>query len=260
MKIFSSLVADKFAHLDSTIEGFCSLFFARVSLKTAGIVLLILCFAFFEFLFPKLSFAFNSNLDSFQLNSPSVPLTASLFSEKTIYNTKILNFSKKTISDPLLKPSEEKIITKGSVGKRVTRLKIVLHKGIEFSREETVVETTKAVDETVAVGPFPNEDFLDTPSGKLSYSRQLRLWATAYDANCPGCDQTTAIGLQTGFGVVAVDPKVIPLRSKLYIPGYGLAVAGDTGGSVKGNKIDLGFTDASQSGWFAHFVDVYVLN
>jgi 3D (Asp-Asp-Asp) domain-containing protein len=40
---------------------------------------------------------------------------------------------------------------------------------------------------------------------------------------------------------VAVDPRVIPLRSRLYVEGYGLAIAGDTGRAIKGNRIDLGF-------------------
>ena len=47
--------------------------------------------------------------------------------------------------------------------------------------------------------------------------------------------------MKQGYGVVAVDPKVIPLYSKLYIPGYGIAIAGDVGGYIKGNKIDLGY-------------------
>lgn len=49
----------------------------------------------------------------------------------------------------------------------------------------------------------------------------------------------TASGRYTEHGVVAVDPRVIPLGSRLYIPGYGWAVAADTGGAIVGNKIDL---------------------
>jgi len=65
--------------------------------------------------------------------------------------------------------------------------------------------------------------------------------ATAYTAGCGGCDGMTAIGRRAGHGIVAVDPRVIPLGTRLYIPGYGPAIAGDTGGSIVGLRIDLGF-------------------
>ena len=52
---------------------------------------------------------------------------------------------------------------------------------------------------------------------------------------------TTAIGRRAGYGIVAVDPRIIPLGTKLYIIGYGFAVAGDTGGAILGHRIDLGF-------------------
>ena len=65
--------------------------------------------------------------------------------------------------------------------------------------------------------------------------------------------------MRAGKGVIAVDPKVIKLRSKVYIPGYGMAVAGDTGGAIKGNIIDLGFDDAKTAGWKARFIDIYLL-
>ena len=51
-----------------------------------------------------------------------------------------------------------------------------------------------------------------------------------------------ANGMRAGYGVVAVDPRLIPLGSKLYIEGYGYALAGDTGGAIKGHRIDLGHT------------------
>lgn len=87
----------------------------------------------------------------------------------------------------------------------------------------------------------------------------MRVYATHYDSRCNGCDEWTAIGMRAGKGVIAVDPKVIKMRSKVYIPGYGMAVAGDTGGAIKGNIIDLGFDDARTAGWSARFVDIYLL-
>lgn len=85
--------------------------------------------------------------------------------------------------------------------------------------------------------------------------------ATAYTANCYGCSGYTKLGNRAGHGIVAVDPAVIPLGSHLYIPGYGSAVAGDTGGAIRGNRVDLGFNsnaDAMQFG--RRSVTVYVLH
>ena len=67
--------------------------------------------------------------------------------------------------------------------------------------------------------------------------------ATAYTAYCKGCSGTTATGINLrqnpGAKVIAVDPKVIPLGSRVWVEGYGYAIAGDTGGAIKGNKVDL---------------------
>ena len=106
---------------------------------------------------------------------------------------------------------------------------------------------------------FEVQGLVKTSSGVFPFSQKLRVFSTSYDKNCPGCNEVTASGLPTGYGVVAVDPKVIPLGTKLYIPGYGLAVAGDTGGAIKGNKIDLGFDDVKHGWWSARFVEIYIL-
>jgi 3D (Asp-Asp-Asp) domain-containing protein len=69
----------------------------------------------------------------------------------------------------------------------------------------------------------------------------MEMLATAYSADCAGCGGMTALGRRAGKGIVAVDPRVIPIGTHLFIPGYGFAVAGDTGGDIVGNRIDLGF-------------------
>ncbi|SFJ98331.1 3D (Asp-Asp-Asp) domain-containing protein [Halobacillus dabanensis] len=67
--------------------------------------------------------------------------------------------------------------------------------------------------------------------------------ATAYTAYCTGCSGVTATGIDLKANpnqkVIAVDPNVIPLGSKVYVEGYGTAIAGDTGGAINGNRIDI---------------------
>jgi resuscitation-promoting factor RpfB len=89
----------------------------------------------------------------------------------------------------------------------------------------------------------------------------MSMVATAYTANCSGCSGLTATGQHARHGIVAVDPSIIPLGSKLYIPGYGHAVAGDTGGAIHGNRVDLGFnTNADAMEFGRRSVTVYVLH
>jgi resuscitation-promoting factor RpfB len=89
----------------------------------------------------------------------------------------------------------------------------------------------------------------------------LQMVATAYTAGCGGCSGITASGRVAGHGVVAVDPRIIPLGSRLFIPGYGSAVAGDTGSAIRGNRIDLGFNSLRDALLFGRrAITVYVLH
>ena len=75
--------------------------------------------------------------------------------------------------------------------------------------------------------------------------KEFYVTSTAYTAYCNGCSGTTATGVNLRANpnakVIAVDPRVIPLGTKVYVEGYGYAVAADTGGAIKGNKIDVFF-------------------
>ncbi|KMY55566.1 peptidoglycan-binding protein [Bacillus sp. FJAT-27231] len=98
------------------------------------------------------------------------------------------------------------------------------------------------------------------PQGKT-----ISVSATAYTAKCAGCSGVTATGIDLNANrnakVIAVDPNVIPLGSKVHVEGYGTAVAGDTGGAIKGNRIDIHVpTESEALNWGRRTVNVTILN
>ena len=95
--------------------------------------------------------------------------------------------------------------------------------------------------------------------------KSMTVEATAYTANCAGCSGTTATGVNLKSNpnqrVIAVDPSVIPLGSKVYVEGYGQAVAADTGGAIKGNRIDVFVSsDNAAQDWGRRSVKITVID
>jgi len=95
--------------------------------------------------------------------------------------------------------------------------------------------------------------------------RTMTVEATAYGADCAGCSGITATGLNVksnpGARIIAVDPSVIPLGSKVYIEGYGNYTAADTGGAIRGNRIDVFMgTEASATSFGRQHLKLTILN
>jgi len=94
--------------------------------------------------------------------------------------------------------------------------------------------------------------------------KEFTVSASAFTANCNGCSGLTATGINLksnpDMKVIAVDPDVIKLGTKVHVEGYGYAIAGDTGGSIKGNKIDVFFsTKAEAYKWGRKNVKIKIL-
>ncbi len=146
---------------------------------------------------------------------------------------------------------------------RLTRVR--LENGVEVSRTpDGEVVAVAPVNRVIRYGTNIVVRVIDTPSGPVEYWRKVNMRVTSYTAATSGkapddpAYGITASGVQAGTGVIAVDPTVIPFRSYVYVPGYGVAFAGDTGGGIKGRFIDLGYDEGELQSWRGT-VDVYYL-
>jgi len=167
--------------------------------------------------------------------------------------------------DGSLELDQQRLNQEGIDGLTKRRIRVAYENGQEVSRgmEDEWVDhepTTKVI----AYGTNIVVRELETPEGVLEYWRKIRMLATSYSAATCGKEPDdphygiTFLGWEMKKGIVAVDPRVINLRSQVYVPGYGPGVAGDTGGMIKGRHIDLGYDEDNLAMWY-RWVDVYVL-
>lgn len=124
--------------------------------------------------------------------------------------------------------------------------------------------TEKVLHSQVLVEPVSRKVYRGTRATGNTMAK-MTMVATAYTAGAESCwpsvDGKTAVMKRAGYGVAAVDPRVIPLGTRLFIPGYGFAVACDVGGAIRGKRIDL-FMDEVRTarGFGKKPVDVYLLD
>lgn len=183
-------------------------------------------------------------------------------------------FKSREVSDSSLAKGKTTVKVRGVNGLKRTVYSITTENGVETKRE--ILEQTTLREPTtrvIAVGTKAvakssgGTKTVTTNAGQtLNYSKKITVSATAYTASA---GKKTASGRVAQYGVIAVDPKVIPLGTKLYVEStddgkswqYGYCVAGDTGGAIKGNKIDLFFNSKSECLQFGRrSAIVYVLN
>ncbi|WP_257351287.1 G5 and 3D domain-containing protein [Pseudalkalibacillus decolorationis] len=171
--------------------------------------------------------------------------------------------------DNNLAKGKEKVVSKGQEGKVKKHFEVFLENGKEVSRELVKTEkVTESEDKIVAVGTKEIQQTVSRSkpsSSSPSSSREFYVSSTAYTALCSGCSGLTATGYNLKANpnakVIAVDPNVIPLGSRVWVEGYGYAVAADTGGAINGNKIDVFFGSKSEAyGWGRQTVRIKVLD
>ena len=189
--------------------------------------------------------------------------------EKIENMEKEIPFESKTEKNKKLDEGKKKVVQEGEKGLKEITLKKTYENGTLVSEErikETVLE--KPVAKITEVGT--KKKVKKTSRGDLNVAKTITMNATAYDDTPQSQGKwvgTTAIGVKPRVGIVAVDPRVIPLGTKLYIESldgtkdYGYALAGDTGGAIKGNRIDLFFNTRGEVRNFGRRqVKVHVLN
>ncbi len=201
--------------------------------------------------------------------------------EKTVDVKEEIPYESKERENKALASGKRKLVQKGVAGEKLVSYKISYEDGVEVSREKLKEDIkVQPIAEIREVGPKSAASYTiasagtiqTSRNGNLAYSKVITATATAYDASSCGKSPShpaygiTATGRRAGYGIVAVDPSVIPLGSKLYIETpdgsyvYGTSVAADTGGAIKGNRVDLCFDTRAEAIRFGRkTVKVYVL-
>ncbi|MCL2404355.1 MAG: 3D domain-containing protein [Defluviitaleaceae bacterium] len=158
----------------------------------------------------------------------------------------------------------------GTVGEHSVTSAIIIIGGVEQSRDvisyRTVSEPVPAI---IDVGTAQLGELTDVTAPDFHYVRRLRMEATAYTSgySCTGKHPwdpwygITASGMRVRHGVVAVDRTVIPLGTRLYVEGYGFAIAADVGGAIRGYKIDLFMYNINDARRFGRrHINVWILD
>ncbi|MDA8440800.1 MAG: ubiquitin-like domain-containing protein [Peptococcaceae bacterium] len=147
----------------------------------------------------------------------------------------------------------DQVLAAGEEGLSRQVVKLTLADGVVAKRQilsQRIVR--KPVDEVVAQGA---QTTISRGGNIINFKRAITVRATAYSE--PG--GSTSLGVPVHRGVVAVDPNVIPYYSSLWIDGYGMGSALDTGGAIRGRSIDLYFDNAEDArNWGVRYVTVYL--
>ena len=163
------------------------------------------------------------------------------------------------LKDPGLAFGKSYVLQWGSDGAISRQYKITYENGQEIDRLFLSEERTDSEKKVVAVGTYQSATVASGGGCEdVSFSKAMSVYATWYNAVSAG-GSTTATGAFLDYGIIAVDPRVIPLGTRICVPGYGIGIAADTGGGIFGNRIDLGYP-GSVFGWAPGYTEIYILN
>jgi len=179
----------------------------------------------------------------------------------------VIKFKTEEEKDSSLEKGKKKVIQAGKDGLAKVTYKITKENGKEVDREVVKEkELEKPVKEIVKVGTKETTVSVGSGSAPAGKGKVMTMEATGYGMDCKGCSGITATGIDVrnnpGIKVISVDPRVIPLGSRVWVEGYGEAIAGDTGGAIKGNRIDVLLPSEAYAAknWGRRMVKVKVLD
>lgn len=180
--------------------------------------------------------------------------------EEVLAETASLPYEVVYQADPELELDQQAVLQAGVNGVQQHNIRVRYEDGVEVSRvDEGMTITQDPVSQIVGYGTKIVLRTIDTPEGPREYWRKLRLYATSYYPKALGGDNITATGKVLVKGIVAIDPKLIPYDTQMFIPDYGIGLAADTGGPrLSRYWIDLGYSDEDWVHW-ARWTDVYLL-
>lgn len=171
----------------------------------------------------------------------------SAVTSSTVVKIRSLPFGRKWVADRTVLKGKKRVITPGRAGKAEDKVQVTRKGGAVVSVKLLSRRITVApIDEVIGYGVKSKQ--ANRGAKRRNVVKTLNMQASAYWADF-GTGRT-ASGVRARRGVVAVDPAVIPIGTRLYIKGYGNAVAADTGGSIKGNRIDLCFATYAEARQF----------
>jgi uncharacterized protein YabE (DUF348 family) len=150
------------------------------------------------------------------------------------------------------------LVQSGVLGLNTKRIRVRYEDEVEVSRQvEDEYISQEPQSEIIGFGTQITPKTINTPDGQIKYWRALSMYAVSYNVTSNG-GYGTATGVPLDKGVAAIDPLYIPYGTRMYVPGYGEALAADTGGGIKGRMIDLGYLDENYVSWH-EWVTVYFL-
>lgn len=161
--------------------------------------------------------------------------------------------------DPTLEKGVEETVQAGENGLKKATVRVKFEDGVKVSADVlSEVVAVSAKPQIIRVG---TRDMVDTSRGAMRFRGVRYMEASAYLPTDGSSQGLTATGIAAGHGIVAVDPEVIPLGTQVYVPGYGMGLAADTGGAIVGDKIDLCMESAGEAYRFGRrTVKVYILD